>query len=153
MLVRRSMNMWISNPSITHTCQANDHSTGNLNCHVCECEPVEMPESKAMENFVAGFTYTHEGFRFQIAKWIIKHCCPFAIIQDEELVEAFQMLHAAVSVPSQFSVGWDIRAMFSVMKAHVIAIFEVRIYIGLYQWFGLTNPQWPRLTKMWFTLA
>src|SRR6266481_2273032 len=151
MLIRRSTNMWISNPSITRTRQANDHSTGNLNCHVRECEPVEMPESKDMEKFVAGFTYTCEGFRFQIAKWIIKHCCPFVIIEDEELVEAFRMLHASVSVPPQFSVGQDIWAMFSMMKAWVIAMFEVRIYIGLYQWFGLTNPHWPRLMKVWFT--
>ena len=117
--------MWIRNPSITWTRQAKDHSTGNLKCHVRECEPVEMGESKAMVKFVAGLTYTREDIRFQIAKWITKHCRPFAIIEDEELLKVFWMLHASVNVPSRFSVGQDIWTMFSMTKAHVIAMFEV----------------------------
>ena len=78
-----------------------------------------------MVKFVAGFTYTREDFRFQITKWITKHCCPFAIIEDEELLKAFRMLHASVNVPSWFSVGQDIQMMFSMTKAHVITMFEV----------------------------
>ena len=104
-LIRRSPNMWISNPSIMWMCRSKDHSTGNLKRHVRECEPAEMGESKAMAKFVAGFTYTREDFRFQIAKWITKHCHPFAIIEDEELLKVFWMLHASVNVPSRFSVG------------------------------------------------
>ena len=67
-----------------------------------------MRESKAMVKFVAGFTYTCEGFRFQIAKWTTKCCHPLSIIEDEELIEAFWRLHALVTVPSQFSVGQDV---------------------------------------------
>ena len=103
-LIRCSPNMWIRNPLIMQMCWAKDHSTGNLKCHICECEPMETGELKAMAKFVAGFTYTHEDFRFQIAKWITKHCRPFAIIEDEELLKAFWMLHASVNVPSRFSV-------------------------------------------------
>ena len=103
-LIRCSPNMWIRNPLIMQMRWAKDHSTGNLKCHVCECEPAETGELKAMAKFVAGFTYTREDFRFQIAKWITKHCCLFAIIEDEELLKAFWMLHASVNVPSRFSV-------------------------------------------------
>ena len=100
--IRHTPNMWIRNPSITRMHWAKDHSTGNLKCHVCECEPAETGELKAMVKFVAGFTYTPEDFRFQIAT---KHCHPFAIIEDKELLKVFQMLHALVNVPSWFSVG------------------------------------------------
>ena len=72
-LIRCTPNMWIRNPSITQTHWAKDHSMGNLKCHIRECEPAETGESKAMVKFVAGFTYTREDFRFQIAKWITKN--------------------------------------------------------------------------------
>ena len=129
-LIRHSVDMWISNPLITHMHQDHNHSTGNLNNHVWECNPRESRESKAMARLVVGFTYTCEGFRFQIAKWITKCCCPLSIIGDEELIDSFCMLHAPVIVPSWFSVRWDIHSMYAMMKSCVISMFEVRLSIG-----------------------
>jgi len=88
-----------------------------------------MRESNVMVRFVAGFTYTHEGFSFQIAKWITKCCHPLSIIEDEELIDTFCMLHALVIVPTWFSVGQDIHSMYAMMKRHVISMFEVIISI------------------------
>jgi len=112
-------------PSHIRTRRSDDVSTGNLNRHIRECDPVATLEHKVMAKFVAGCTYTQERFRFQLALWVVQKCRPYAIVEDEELGTAFRMLHGSVEVPSRFSVIRDINMMYGMTKARLIAWFEV----------------------------
>ena len=44
--------------------------------------------------FAQGNTYTTARLHFLLTKWILRRFRPFAIVEDPEIIEIFQMLHA-----------------------------------------------------------
>ena len=71
----------------------------NLNCHVKQCDPDDTPSSQQMAAFSNSTTYAPARFRFILAMWCARRHRPFKIVQDDELVEIFQMLYSLVDIP------------------------------------------------------
>src|SRR6266481_4053144 len=77
--------------------KSNDTSTGNLRKHIAFCVP-QLNESKIMEKFATGCTYSCEGFRWLVMRWVVCKNRPYTIIDDEEVCDIFRMLHANVNI-------------------------------------------------------
>ncbi|KIM75183.1 hypothetical protein PILCRDRAFT_47678, partial [Piloderma croceum F 1598] len=81
-------------PSIKVTRVRHDDSTSNLVCHVKACDGgLAMARSGSITEFAQGSTYTPHKFRMKLALWVTRHHQPFAIVEDDELVEIFTDLN------------------------------------------------------------
>ncbi|KAF8587076.1 hypothetical protein K439DRAFT_1339216 [Ramaria rubella] len=80
-----------------------DESTSNLKCHTDECDP-DMT-STAIAMYASGCTYSKARMHHLLVKWISCHHHPFAVVEDVELIEIFQMLYVHVFVPLRQTVS------------------------------------------------
>jgi hypothetical protein len=70
----------------------------------------------------------------KLALWISHRHRPFAIVEDDELVDIFKDLNNKVEVPSRFTVSRDVKEMFEMSRKQVAAMLKVRTP------FTLTSP-------------
>ena len=115
-------------------------SMGNLARHVAAYAGAVVSDNKSIASFAHGSTYTKHRFRFLIAKWIFHNHRPFAIIQDEELLQMLRMLYAKVDVPSPSTVSRDVREIFALTRKQVGKILQEypgRLHLCLDGW---TSP-------------
>lgn len=82
--------------------------------------------AKFMEKFVAGCTYSRDGFRWKLVNWIINKNRPYAIVEDPELIDIFCMLHGRLEVPCASTLSKDIKIVHGIAKRKLIQLFEVR---------------------------
>ena len=61
----------------------------------------------------------------KIALWVARRHRPFAIVEDDELIEMFMDLNNKVEVPSQFTVSQDVKAIFELSRKKVAEILKV----------------------------
>src|SRR6266481_394479 len=104
--------------------KSNNASTGNLHKHIAFCVP-QSNESKIMEKFAAGCTYSHKGFCWLVMCWVVCKNRPYTIIDDEEVYDIFQMLHVNVNIPCANTLVGDIKLTHSMMRDKLIKLFEV----------------------------
>jgi hypothetical protein len=83
--------------------------------------------SGTISAFAQGSTYTPHKFRMKIALWIARRHRPFAIIEDDELVDIFTDLNNKVEVPSRFTVSRDVKEIFSMSRLRVSEMLKVRV--------------------------
>ena len=61
----------------------------------------------------------------KLAIWVA-HCHqPFAIVEDNELIDIFVDLNNKVEVPSHFTVSRDVKEIFDLSRVNVAAILKV----------------------------
>jgi predicted oxidoreductase len=61
----------------------------------------------------------------KITIWVACRHRPFAIIEDDELVDIFKDLNNKVEVPSHFTVSRDVKEIFEMSRKQVAAILKV----------------------------
>ena len=76
--------------------------------------------------FAQGNTSTTARLRFLLTKWISCHFRPFAIVEDPEIIEIFQMLHAHVQIPSAKTVSRDVKEVYVMSQINVKKLLKVR---------------------------
>src|ERR1700761_7538856 len=108
-----------SHPSKSITRAHYDNSTSNLVNHVDAC----APGANRIKKYTAGGDYPVGRFRLHLAAWIAVHNCPHLAITDPELVAAFRDLQPNVHVPSNQTVGRDIKLVVKMTKPELIKLF------------------------------
>jgi hypothetical protein len=61
----------------------------------------------------------------KLALWVARRHRPFAIVEDEELIDVFKELNNKVEVPSQRTVSRDVKEIFYISRAKVSEILQV----------------------------
>jgi hypothetical protein len=61
----------------------------------------------------------------KIAIWVARRHRPFAIVEDDELVDIFMDLNNKVEVPSRFTVSRDVKEIFEMSRKKVADILKV----------------------------
>ena len=102
-----------------------EESTGNLQRHVKQCEPMEDPEVQLIEQYASGATYSYPRLRFLLAMWSARRHRPFAIVEDPEFHAIVKMLYPRVELPSRVTVSRDVSDIFKESKKRVIAMLKV----------------------------
>ncbi|KAJ7054330.1 hypothetical protein C8F01DRAFT_927313, partial [Mycena amicta] len=97
-----------------------DKSTSNLVNHVRTCEPGANPIKK----YTTGGDYNVGRFRLALALWASVHNRPHLAVTDEELIDAFRTLQPNVHVPSNNTVGRDIKLILELSKPEIIELFQ-----------------------------
>jgi hypothetical protein len=62
----------------------------------------------------------------KLALWVSRRHRPFAIVEDDELVDIFKDLNNRVEVPSRSTVSRDVNEIFDVSRKQVAAMLKVR---------------------------
>ncbi|THH16802.1 hypothetical protein EUX98_g9241 [Antrodiella citrinella] len=117
-----------------------DDSTSNLLRHVKDCSPTLPKAGQAINDFAHGSTYNKAQFRYLLSLWVARRHRPYAIVQDDELVQAFRMLYSRVEIPSAMTVSRDVQEIFKHAQIHVakkLQEFPGLLHIGLDGW---TSP-------------
>ena len=80
-----------------------------------------------MEKFAGGCTYSREGLRWRLLRWVVCKNRPYTIIDDEELREVFAMLHAKAKIPCANTLAGDIKCAHGMMKEKLVELFRVHL--------------------------
>lgn len=113
-------------PSCTVTRKRADDSTSNLTRHIKRCAPKKTPQTQLITAYTSGSSYSKAKFRYLVTMWIVRHHRPFRIVEDEELVELFQMLYAQVHVPTRNSISRDVQEIYTMTKKSIGRMLRVR---------------------------
>ena len=62
----------------------------------------------------------------KLALWVSCQHHPFAIVEDDELVDIFKDLNNRVEVPSRSTVSRDVKEIFDMSRKQVAAMLKVR---------------------------
>src|SRR5882762_8039418 len=115
-------------PSIKVTRVQHDDSTSNLIRHVKSCDGGTLGSgSSAISAFAQGSTYTAHKFWMKLALWVVHRHRPFAIVEDDELVDIFTDLNNKVEVPSRFTVSRDVKEIFAMSRVKVSEMLKARV--------------------------
>ena len=80
-----------------------------------------------MEKFAGGCTYSCEGLRWCLLRWVVRKNRLYTIVDDEELREVFAMLHAKAKIPCANTLTGDIKCAHGMMKEKLVELFKVRL--------------------------
>jgi hypothetical protein len=61
----------------------------------------------------------------KIALWVSRRHRPFAIVEDDELIDIFMDLNNKVEVPSESTVSRDVKEIFQISRARVAQMLQV----------------------------
>jgi hypothetical protein len=62
----------------------------------------------------------------KITLWVAHRHRPFAIVEDDELINIFMDLNNKVEVPSRFTLSRDVKEIFELSRIKVAEILKVR---------------------------
>lgn len=80
----------------------------------------------------------------KVALWVARRHQPFAIVEDDELVDIFTDLNNRVEVPSRFTVSRDVKEIFTMSRLKVSDILKVHAcYFSLLD----TNNLWTGIPR------
>ena len=113
------------NPSVVVTRVWHDESTSNLVRHADRCTPGATTLTTSISAFAHGSTYSYPKFRMKLALWIARCHRPFAIVEDNELIDIFMDLNNKVEVPSRITVSPDVKEIFQISRVKVAEILQV----------------------------
>jgi hypothetical protein len=122
-----NLSFYSSRPSINIVRARHDESTSNLSRHVQKCTPVDSKEAHAMQAYSQGSQYTPAQHRMKLALWVARRNRPFAIVEDPELLDIFSDLNSRCVTPGRRTVSRDIKEIFTLSRAKVAAILQVRL--------------------------
>jgi hypothetical protein len=61
----------------------------------------------------------------KIALWVSRRHRPFAIVEDDELIDIFMDLNNKVEVPSESTVSRDVKEIFQISRVRVAQMLQV----------------------------
>jgi hypothetical protein len=73
----------------------------------------------------------------KLSLWVSRRHRPFAIVEDEELMDIFKDLNSKVEVPSRFTVSRDVKEIFEISRKQVATMLKARSLSSL------TRPNLP----------
>jgi hypothetical protein len=76
----------------------------------------------------------------KLALWVSWCHWPFAIVEDDELIDIFMDLNNKVEVPSRSTVSRDVKEIFHISHAHVASMLQV-CHVHHYHHFLTKHPQ------------
>jgi hypothetical protein len=79
-----------------------------------------------MTAFAHGSTYNPATHRMKISLWVVHNNCPFAIVEDEGLLDIFHNLNSKCVTPSASTVSRDVKEIFQLTRTKVAAMLKVR---------------------------
>jgi hypothetical protein len=94
-------------------------------CHAKSCTGITATDFGSIATFVQGSTYTPQKFQMKIAFWVMHRHCPFAMVEDDELVDIFMDLNNKVEVLLLFTVSQDVKEIFELSQLKVAEILKV----------------------------
>jgi hypothetical protein len=97
----------------------------NLVRHAKSCTGITASGSGSIAAFAQGSTYTPHKFRMKITLWVAWRHRPFAIVEDDKLIEMLMDLSNKVEVPSRFTVSRDVKEIFELSRKKVAEILKV----------------------------
>jgi len=68
----------------------------------------------------------------KLALWVAHRHRPFAIVEDEELVDIFRDLNNKVEVPSRWTVSHDVQEIFRISQVNLASILQVSSPLNYY---------------------
>lgn len=113
------------NPSVVILRNREDDSTGNLGRHAERCSGKRTKESRVMEEFAHGSTYSAARLRYLLNLWVVRRHRPFSIVEDRELIAILQMFCDHVTVPSARTISRDVQEIFQMTKVNVAQFLQV----------------------------
>lgn len=93
------------------------------------CAPPK--DGNSIEDHIPGAKYTKSLMRFKLLTWVARRHRPYAIVEDPELREIFQMLFARVEVPLARTLSRDVQEVFELSKLNLIAMLKVCLLFRL----------------------
>jgi hypothetical protein len=81
--------------------------------------------SSSITVFAQGSTYIPQKLHMKLTIWVVHHHQPFAIVENDELIDIFMDLNNKVEVPSRFTVSRDVKEIFDMSRVKVAAILKV----------------------------
>lgn len=63
--------------------------------------------------------------QYKLIQWVVRKHRPFAIIEDEDLLDIFMMLYAKVQVPSAQTISRDIQEVFLLTRKNVVEMLNM----------------------------
>ncbi|KLO09606.1 hypothetical protein SCHPADRAFT_811236, partial [Schizopora paradoxa] len=117
-------------PSVKVVRAQHDNSTSNLKVHGIKCSPLKKG---TVEEFVPGAKYSKACLRFKLMRWIVRVHRPYAIVEDEDLLDMFRMLYAKVEVPSARTISRDVIEVFEMSKQNLINKLKVKFQQTVFQ--------------------
>jgi hypothetical protein len=121
--------MFHRSPSIKIAHVRHDDSTSNLVCHVKSCNGGTLIGAGSLREFAHGSLYMPHKFRMKIVLWVAHRHRPFAILEDNKLLDIFKDLNNKVEVPSCFMVSRDVQEMFDMSWKQVAAMLKVCVRV------------------------
>jgi len=115
----------IRNPSVIVTRVQHNESTSNLVRHADKCTPGATTVTASITAFAHGSSYSYPKFQLKLALWVARRHRPFAIVEDEELIDIFMDLNNKVEVPSQQTLSRDVKEIFQISRTRVAEILQV----------------------------
>jgi hypothetical protein len=97
--------------------------------HVKTCDGGIVARAGSLRDFAHGSSYTPHKLRMKIALWVTRRHCPFAIIEDDKLLDIFKDLNNKIEVPSRFTVSRDVKEMFDMSRKQVAGILKVCSFV------------------------
>ncbi len=110
-------------PSSKVICVRHDNSTSNLKNHSIKCAPPKV--GTMIEDHIPGTKYSKALMRLKLLTWVIQRHQPYAIVEDPELLEIFQMLYARVDVLSARTISRNVQEVFELSKHNLVAMLKV----------------------------
>lgn len=118
------------NPSVIVTRVRHDKSTSNLVRHADRCTPGATTPTSLISSFAHSSTYSYPKFRMKLALWVARHHRPFAIVENDELIDIFMDLNNKVEVPSRITISRDVKEIFQISRVKVAEIFLHALMFG-----------------------
>ncbi|TDL14852.1 hypothetical protein BD410DRAFT_699758, partial [Rickenella mellea] len=113
-------------PDVVLSRVRHEDSTSNLNKHARVCSPPAPSSQTKIRDFAHGTNYEKSKFRFLITIWVARRHRPYAIVEDPELIQLFQMLYLKVEIPSRMTVSRDVREVYEITKQSIVQMLAVR---------------------------
>ncbi len=106
--------------------------------HSIKCAPPKV--GTTIEDHIPGAKYSKALMRLKLLTWVVRRHRPYAIVEDPELLEIFQMLYARVDVPSARTISRDVQEVFKLSKHNLVSMLKVRV---LYIYFIISKALIP----------
>jgi hypothetical protein len=78
-----------------------------------------------MTAFTQGSTYNSATHQMKIALWVVQWSRPFAIVEDDELLDIFHDLNSKCTTPSASTVSRDVKEIFHMTQMRVAKMLQV----------------------------
>lgn len=122
-----SHSVLISNPqeSVTRACY--DVTTSNLQKHIAGCATrLQQKMGVVVGGGGIASTYTPARLRAFLAIWLASSFRPYALVNDVGFQDILRLFDPHVAIPSQPTVGRDIKEMYFLARSNLAMFLEVR---------------------------